>query len=91
MPFKKPSPELLATRIDVSRGSLNIELTKWNGVGKEIEAEFLVLNASTGDRVALYQPEPALGNNMLCFSRSVGFVFLTVRDEKHTALTAALR
>lgn len=91
VPFKKPSPELLATRIDVSGGLVDVELVKVQGMGKPIKTQFLVLNASTGERVAYYEPEPALGNNMLCFSRTTGFVFFTVRNDKSTALTAAIR
>lgn len=91
MAFKKPSPELLATRIDISGGLLDVELVKVQGMGKPLKTQFLVLNASTGERVAYYEPEPALGNNMLCFSRTTGFVFFTVRNGKSTALTAAMR
>jgi hypothetical protein len=91
MSFKKPSPELLATRIDVSGGLVDVELLKEQGMGKPYKPEFLLLNAATGERVALYEPEPALGNNLLCFSRSAGFVFFTVRDDKDTAVTAAMR
>jgi len=90
MPFKKPSPELLATGIHVSGGLLAVELTRSHGLGRELEAEFLLLNASTGERVGLYRPEPALGNNLLCFSRGTGFAFLTMRDDKHTLVTAPL-
>lgn len=91
MPFKKPSSELLATRIDFSAGLLDVELLKDMGRGKPFESEYLVLNASTGERVAHYAPERGLGNNLLCFSRPVGFTFLTRRGDGHTAVTAAMR
>jgi hypothetical protein len=91
MPFNKPSPELIASRIDVSGGLIDIELLKNQGLGKELKAQFLVLNASTGKRVGLYQPEPALGNNFTCFTRSEGFTFTIIRDDKFTILTAPLR
>ncbi len=90
MPFTKPSPELIASRIDVSGGLLDIELLKDQGLGKELKAQFLVLNASTGKRVGLYrEPEPSFGS-FACFTRSEGFTF-TVRDDKFTILNAPLR
>ena len=90
MPFKKPSPGMPATRIDVSGGLLSVELVKEPEIGKEVKPQYLVLNASTGERVGLYQPDPTLGNHLLCFSRSTGFAFLTMRDDKHTLVTAPL-
>lgn len=91
VPFKKQSPELIASRIDVSAGLIDIELLKNQGLGKELRAQFLVLNASTGKHVGLYQPEPVLGNNFTCFTRSEGFTFTIIRNDKFTRLTAPLR
>jgi hypothetical protein len=96
MPFKKPNPELFATRIDVSGGLADVELVKDQGMGKPVKIQLFVLNASTGDRLAFYEPGPELGNNLLCFSQSAGFVFFTVRDGKTScdcghALNVAVR
>jgi len=90
MPLKKPAPELLATRIGVSGGLLSVELEKDQGLGKVPERQYLVLTASRGDRVGLYQPGAGMGA-VLCFSRGTGFAFLTVRDEKFGLVTAPLR
>jgi hypothetical protein len=91
MRFEKPSPELIASRIDVSGGLIDIELLKDQGLGKELTAQFLVLNASTGKRVGLYhEPEPSFGS-FVCFSRVEGFTFTTIRDDKLTLLTAQMR
>jgi len=91
MPFKKPNPELLAVRALVSGGLVVVDLLKSEALGKEFKAQFLVLNASTGERVGLYEPEPALGNTLLCFSRSTGFAFLSMRDDRVMLSTAPLR
>jgi hypothetical protein len=91
LPFTKPNPELIASRIDVSGGLLDIEFLNDHGIGKELKAQYLVLNASTAKRVGLYQPEPTLGNNFTCFTRSEGFTFTGIRDDKFTILTAPLR
>ncbi len=91
MPFKKPSPELISGRIDVSGGLLDIEFLTDQGLGKELKAQYLVLNASTGKRVGLYrEPEPSFGG-FVCFTRSEGFTFTTIRDDKFTLLAAPLR
>jgi len=91
MPFKKPGPELIASRIDVSGGLLDVELAKSQGMGKPVDIQFLVMNASTADRMGLYESGPELGDLMLCFTRSSGFDFLGTKDEKIMLLSAPLR
>jgi len=90
MPFKKPDPGLLATRVDESGGIVLVQLDKDNGMGKPLTAQYLALDASTGKRRGLYDPEPALGNNLVCFTRNEGLTFLTVKNEKQTLVTAPL-
>jgi hypothetical protein len=89
MPFKKPDPSLLATRIDESGGIVLVELVKGNGMGKPLTAQFLALDASTGKRRGFYEPESALGNNLVCFARNQGLTFITVNKEGNQALLTA--
>jgi hypothetical protein len=91
MTFKKSSPEWLAVRIAVSGGLAAVELLKDEGRGKDFGIEFLALDASTGEPIGLYKPEPDLGNNFLCFSRATGFSFMGIKDGKVVQMTAPLR
>jgi hypothetical protein len=91
MAFQKPDPEWLAVRVVVSEGIAVVELLKDEGRGKAFGIEFLALNASTGEPVALYRPEPELGNNFLCFSRTAGFSFMEIKDGKVVQMTASGR
>jgi hypothetical protein len=90
MPFKKPDPSLLATRIDESGGTVLVQLYKDNGLGKPFTAQYLALDASTGKRRGLYAPESDLGNNLVCFTRNEGLTFFIVKDEKQILVTAPL-
>lgn len=77
--YKKPDPELIATRVVLSGGLLSIWLRKKNPDGT-VFYKFLVVNASTGEPFALYTPAKELGSNAVCFSRSEGFTFYSVQD-----------
>ena len=90
MPFKKPVPGLLATRIDESGGVVLVELAKENGQGQPFTMQYLSLDASTGRKKGLYAPESSMGNNLVCLSRNEGLTFITVKQDKQTLVTAPL-
>jgi len=91
LPLKKTDPEFAATQIYVSGGVVVVGLAKGEGLGKPVRDQFLAMNASTGERMGPYEPEPALGNNAVCFSRDEGLTFWTVKDGKDVLAVAPLR
>ncbi|HEU4416230.1 MAG TPA: hypothetical protein VFT65_15695 [Candidatus Angelobacter sp.] len=52
---------------------------------------YLVVNASDGSPLGLYQPTEETGNNNVCFSRHEGFVFMRFEHNRVKLITAALR
>jgi len=91
LPFTKPNPDYMADMIYESKGQLVVELYKDEGRGKPFAAQYLVMNASTGERMGLYEPEESLGNDVLCFSRNEGLTFWTKKDGKDVLALAPLR
>ncbi len=90
--FTKPDPTFSAVGVQYSEGLLAISLTK-AGTPKAPESlfQYLVLNASTGEPLGLYEPTPETGNDSICFSRREGFIFLTVKNDRVNLITAPLR
>src|SRR6185437_298090 len=90
--FTKPDPTFSAVGVQYSEGLLAISFTK-AGTPKAPESlfQYLVLNASTGEPLGLYEPTPETGNDNICFSRREGFVFETVRNDRINLVTAPLR
>jgi hypothetical protein len=89
IPFGKPAPDFSTVRAQYSQGLLVITFAK---PGKpEVIYRYLVIDASTGEPLGLYQPTPELGNSNVCFSRTDGFLFNKVEDGKTMLITAPLR
>lgn len=76
LPYEKPDPDTVATRLVVSGGHLAIWLATTTKVRRLINYRFLVLDAVTGDQIGLYKPSEELGESAECFSRANGFTFL---------------
>lgn len=91
LPFRKLTADPLATGIFVSKGLAVVVLNTHVDKGKPLKAQYLVLNASTGEMLGRYEPEPALGNNVVCFSRDDGLTFWQVVDGKDVLAMALLR
>lgn len=89
--FTKPKPGLAASRVFVSGGVAVIELAQDSGVGKPFSTEYLAINVSTGETLGLYEPEPELGNNAVCFAATDGLTFWTVKEGKDVLARAPLR
>jgi hypothetical protein len=89
IPFTKPDPEFSAVHVQYSQGLLVISFAK---PGKTIDIfQYLVVNASTGEPVGLYEPTEDTGNSNVCFSRSEGFLFATIKNDRENIITAPLR
>ena len=92
MPFKKPDSTFTAQDLWVSGGLAVIGLYTGEGPGKQLKVQYLAVNASTGEPLGWYEPEEALGNHAVCFSRSEGLTFLTVnKDGKFILASAPVR
>lgn len=87
--FEKPAHEFSAVHVQYSEGLLVISFVK-NG-NPEAVYQYLVLNALSGEPIALYEPTEETGNNNVCFSRRDGFVFLTIKNNRVNLITAPLR
>ena len=91
MPFEKPDPAVRAVQLNLSGGLAVITFFKTQNA-RPIHATFLVLDATTGERLGHYEPSEELGNNLLCFSPSDGFTFMRRdKDGKIKLQTALLR
>jgi len=87
--FTKPSPEFSAITVQYSDGWLAISFAK---SGKpEVLVQYLVVNASDGSPLGLYEPTEETGNNNVCFSRHNGFLFLKSEQGRVKLVTAPLR
>lgn len=87
--FTKPDREFSAVEVQYSQGLLVISFAKQE---KTIAIyQYLVVNASTGEPVGLYEPTEETGSNNVCFSRSEGFLFATIKNDRENIITAPLR
>ncbi len=89
--FEKPEAAYFVSRLDVSGSFIALQLYKNVGTGKPYEARYLLLDRQSGDRVALYTPDSALGNGAVCFSADEGFTFERVRSGRLELITAPIR
>jgi len=89
--FTKPDPTFSAVGVQYSEELLAISFAK-AGTAKAPENlfQYLVLTASTGEPLGLYEPTPETGNDSICFSRREGFIFLTVKNDRVNLITAPL-
>lgn len=89
IPFTKPDPEFSAVALQYSEGLVAISF------GKQRKSEaifrYLVVNASSGEPLGLFEPTEETGNNNVCFSRRDGFLFVTVKNDRLHIVTAPLR
>ncbi|HET9839962.1 MAG TPA: hypothetical protein VFR84_17170 [Candidatus Angelobacter sp.] len=89
IPFTKPGPEFSAVRVQYSDGWLAISFAKPEKPA--ILYQYLVVNASDGSALGLYEPTEETGNSNDCFSRHDGFLFTTVEHDRVKLITAPLR
>ena len=87
--FTKPGPEFSAVTLQYSDGWLAISFVRLDKT--EALIRYLVVNASDGSPLGLYQPTEETGNNNVCFSRHEGFVFMRFEHNRVKLITAALR
>jgi hypothetical protein len=87
--FTKPSPEFSAVTLQYSEGWVAITFAKPER--PEVVTRYLVLNASDGAPVGLYEPSEDTGNDNVCFSRHDGFLFTTFEHGRVKLITAPLR
>jgi hypothetical protein len=87
--FTKPAPEFSAVALQYSEGLIAISFVKQGKT--EAIFQYLVMNASNGEPLGLYEPTEETGNNNVCFSRREGFVFVIVRNDRLNMVTAPLR
>lgn len=85
----KPDGGLSAMEVQYSEGLLVVSFAKQ---GKsEALFQYLVVNASTGEPLGLYEPTEETGNNNVCFSRREGFLFVTGDNNTLNLITAPIR
>ena len=89
IPFTKPGSEFSAVRVQYSDGWLAISFAKPEK--PEIRYQYLVVNASDGSPLGLYETSEETGNSNDCFSRHDGFLFTTVEHNRVKLITAPLR
>lgn len=85
----KPDGGFSAMGMQYSDGLLVVSFAKQGKT--EALFQYLVVNASTGEPLGLYQPTEETGNNNVCFSRREGFLFVTVKDDRLNLITAPIR
>jgi hypothetical protein len=88
--FTRPQAHATVRQIAVSDGLLSIAFRK-PGTERVMQAEYLVIDAATGNESGLYEPASELGNNSVCFSRRNGYEFFRVEQGYVKFVTAALR
>lgn len=88
--FEKPAPKFIPAQLNIAGDKISIQFYRSEGEGKPLAAEYLLLNAGTGEVLALYQPDEELGNNLLCFSISDGFTFERVKAGRLSLLRAKI-
>jgi hypothetical protein len=87
--FVKPASEFSAITVQYSDGLLAISFAKPEQPA--ILYQYLVVNASDGSPLGLYETTDETGNNNVCFSRHDGFLFMTFEHDRVKLITAALR
>jgi hypothetical protein len=87
--FTKPDRGSSAMSVQYSEGLLVISFAKQGKA--EAVFQYLVVNASTGEPLGLYEPTEETGNNNVCFSRREGFLFVTVKNNRLNLITAPIR
>jgi len=89
IPFTKPDGGFSAMAIQYSEGLLVVSFAKQE---KSVALfQYLVVNASTGEPLGLYEPTEETGNNNVCFSRRDGFLFVTGDSNTVNLVTAPIR
>ena len=85
----KPGGGFSAMAVQYSEGLLVVSFAKQGKT--EALFQYLVVDASTGEPLGLYEPTGETGNNNVCFSRREGFLFVTVKDNRLNLITAPIR
>lgn len=88
IPFKKPSSDDSATRLDISTGLLSIELSQV--VNSRVTTEYLVIRTN-GETVGVFKPSPELGDSAVCFSADDGYTFFKQGSGRSLLINAPLR
>jgi len=87
--FTKPGPEFSAVTVQYSDGWLAISFAKPEKPA--ILYQYLVVNASDGYPLGLYETTEETGNDNVCFSRHDGFLFMKFEHNRVKLITAPLR
>jgi hypothetical protein len=88
--FHKIDPQESAARLDVSEGLLAVTLVKV-ATNYQIHATHLVIDASSGARLGLYEAADELGGTAVCFSPSKGFTYLKEENGQLKLISAPLQ
>jgi hypothetical protein len=73
--FKKPDTETAVSRFNLSKGLLAITLSKVDKKN-QIQRQYLVMSATSGDVLGWYVPSAETGSNDVCFNNAEGFIFM---------------
>lgn len=82
-----PEPDFRPYKMYLSGRRLVVAFSKNSPAPAKVVARYALFDTSSGERLRLYQPDPELGNNLLCFS-SEGFTFYRVEHGNIKLVTA---
>jgi len=86
---QKPDPKSLEYKIYVSGGTIALVLIPSEST-RITRADFLLLDATTGEPFGLYSTSPEIGPRDVCYSRQEGFTFLRRKQGQETLIKAPL-
>jgi hypothetical protein len=91
VPYQKPDPRSVATKIYLSGGTAVIVLNLLGKTGPDdrIARRYLVVDAETGKAKAYYEA-PGLNWSDVCLSREQELVFLGLENKKQNIMTARI-
>ncbi len=86
--FKKPDAETAVSRFNLSKGLLAITLSKVDK-RNQIQRQYVVMSASSGDVLGWYIPSAETGSNDVCFNNTDGFIFMESDESNQMYLVTA--
>jgi hypothetical protein len=84
-----PDPDSTPRGVKVSSNVLAITM-KQVVEKNQVRVSFLLLNATTGDRISYLEPDPILGDVPVCFTRKDGFTFYRPSNGQLKLFTASI-